>query len=143
MERFDVIVGGWGWGRTIVEGALNKGLKVALVEKDPLGGTCLNRGCIPSQMVIYPADVVQEIKHATTLGVNATIDKIDFSSIMERMRRNIAEDRLHLIESVGKVKNLTYYKGQGEFIGDYTMIVGGETVEAKNLFLVAGARAAL
>lgn len=140
MEHYDVLVVGSGSGMTIVEGAINKGLRVALVEKDPLGGTCLNRGCIPSKMVIYPADVVQEIKHATFLGVGATIDKIDFSAIMERMRRSTAEDRLHMAESVGKVKNLTYYKGQGEFIGDYTMMVSGETIYAKNLFLVSGAR---
>ncbi len=140
MEHFDVLVVGSGSGMTIVEGAINKGLRVALVEKDPLGGTCLNRGCIPSKTVIYPADVVQQIKRATALGINTTIDKIDFSAIMERMRHNITEDRLHMEESVGKAKNLTYYKGQGEFIGDYTMRIGEETIEAKNLFLVSGAR---
>jgi len=140
MKHFDVLVVGSGSGMTIVEGAINKGLRVALVEKDPLGGTCLNRGCIPSKTVIYPADVVQEIKRATALGVNATIDKIDFSAIMKRMRRKITEDRLHMVENIGKVKNLAYYKGQGEFIGDYTMRVSGETIEAENLFLVSGAR---
>ena len=87
MERFDVLVVGSGSGMTIVEGAINKGLRVALVEKDALGGTCLNRGCIPSKMVIYPADVIQEIKRAAALGVKATIDEIDFPAIMERMRQ--------------------------------------------------------
>ena len=140
MDHFDVLVVGSGSGMTIVEGAINKGLKVALVEKDTLGGTCLNRGCIPSKMVIYPADVVQEIKRATTLGINSIITKIDFPAIMERMRRNIAEDRHHMEEGVERVKNLTYYKGQGEFNGDYAMRVGEENIEAKNIFLVSGAR---
>jgi len=140
MERFDVLVVGSGSGMTIVEGALNKGLRVALVEKDLLGGTCLNRGCIPSKMVIYPADVVQEIKRAVALGVKATIDEVDFRVIMDRMRGSIAEDRRHMEESVKQIEKLSYYPVSGEFTGDYRMRVGGEEVEAKNVFLVSGAR---
>jgi mycothione reductase len=139
MERFDVLVVGSGSGMTIVEGALNKGLRVALVERDLLGGTCLNRGCIPSKMVIYPADVVQEVKRASSLGVKASVD-VDFPTIMERMRRNIAEDRRHMEESVKKIDALKHYAVSGEFTGDYRMRVGGEEIDAKNIFLVSGAR---
>ncbi len=139
MERFDVLVVGSGSGMTIVEGALNKGLRVALVERDLLGGTCLNRGCIPSKMVIYPADVVQEVKRASSLGVKASVD-VDFPAIMERMRHNIAEDRRHMEESVTKIDALKHYAVSGEFTGDYRMRVGGEEIEAKNIFLVSGAR---
>jgi mycothione reductase len=140
MERFDVLVVGSGSGMTIVEGALKKGLRVALIEQDPLGGTCLNRGCIPSKMVIYPADLVQEIKRAATLGVKATINEIDFSVIMDRMRQNIAEERRHMEESVKHIEALSYYPVKGEFTNDYRMRVGSEEIEAKNIFLVSGAR---
>ncbi len=99
MERFDVLVVGSGSGMTIVEGAINKGLRVALVDKDPLGGTCLNRGCIPSKMIIYPADVVQEARRASALGVKATIEEIDFKAIMGRMRASVAHDRHHMEEA--------------------------------------------
>lgn len=125
---------------TIVEGALNKGLRVALVEKDELGGTCLNRGCIPSKMVIYPADVVEEIRRASALGVKATIDKIDFQTIMARMRRSVEEDRRHMEESIARIETLRYYHAIGEFTGDHRMAVAGEEIEAKNIFLVSGAR---
>jgi dihydrolipoamide dehydrogenase len=140
MERFDVLVVGSGSGMTIVEGAINKGLRVALVDKDPLGGTCLNRGCIPSKMIIYPADVVQEVRRVSTLGIKATIDEIDFKAIMGRMRASIGHDRHQMEDSVGRVPNLTYYPVQGEFIGDYKMKVGDETIESKDIFLVSGAR---
>lgn len=140
MQSFDVLVVGSGSGMTIAEAALNKGLKVAVVEKDLLGGTCLNRGCIPSKMVIYPADVIQEIKHAASLGVKATIDEIDFPSIMERMRRSITEDRRSMEEGVRKAKDISYYHEMGEFVSDYTMKVGSENIQAKNVFLVSGAR---
>ncbi len=140
MESFDVLVVGSGSGMTLVEGALNKGLRVAIVDKDPLGGTCLNRGCIPSKMVIYPIDVVQEIKRATALGVNAKIEEIDFALIMERMRRSIDEDRHQMEEGVKQSKNLTFYNVEGEFTGDYEMRVEEQVIEAKNIFLVSGAR---
>ena len=140
MERFDVLVVGSGSGMTIVEGALNKGLRVALVEKDDLGGTCLNRGCIPSKMIIYPADVVEEIKRAALLGVKATIDRVDFQKIMERMRRSVEEDRRHMEESVARIETLRYYHTTGVFTGDYRMAVAGDEIEAKNVFLVSGAR---
>jgi len=62
MKEYDVIVIGSGAGMIIVEGALSQGLKVALVDREPLGGTCLNVGCIPSKMLIYPADRIAEIQ---------------------------------------------------------------------------------
>ncbi len=62
MKEYDVIVIGSGAGMIIVEGALSQGLKVALVDREPLGGTCLNVGGIPSKMLIYPADRIAEIQ---------------------------------------------------------------------------------
>jgi mycothione reductase len=140
MQSFDVLIVGSGSGMTIAEAALHKGLRVAVVEKDLLGGTCLNRGCIPSKMVIYPADVIQQIKHAASLGVKVTIDEIDFSSIMERMRKSVAEDRNSMEEGVKQAKDIFYYHETGEFVSDYTMKVGNENIQAKNIFLVSGAR---
>lgn len=77
MKKYDVIVIGSGSGREIVELALNNGLSVAWVDKGPLGGTCLNVGCIPSKMLVYPADRIMEIQEAEKLGVKAEIKNID------------------------------------------------------------------
>ena len=62
MEEYDVIVIGSGSASSIVDQALAHDLKVALIDKGPLGGTCLNVGCIPSKMLIFPADRVVEIQ---------------------------------------------------------------------------------
>jgi dihydrolipoamide dehydrogenase len=140
MKHFDVLVIGSGSGATIVDGALQSGMNVALVEKDELGGTCLNRGCIPSKMVIYPADLVNTIKHAEKLGLKAKIENIDFSAIMERTRQTIKKDRLHMEESIPNVKGLEYYHDMGEFVDDYVMEVGGDTLRADNIFIVSGSR---
>ena len=116
------------------------GKSVALVEMGKLGGTCLNVGCIPSKMVIYPADLVNIIKHAEELGIKAQIEEIDFSGIMRRTREFVEHDRLPMEESINNVEGLTYYPVKGEFIDDYTMKVGDETIKADNIFLVSGAR---
>jgi len=140
MKHFDVLVVGSGSGMMIADAAVNRGKTVALVEMGKLGGTCLNTGCIPSKMVIYPADLVNMIKHAEELGVKARIEEIDFAAIMKRTRDFIEHDRSSITEAIKEVEGLTYYPTRGEFIGDYTMQVGEETIKANNIFLVSGAR---
>ena len=140
MEKFDVLIVGSGSGMMIAEAAINKGMKTAIVEKGKLGGTCLNKGCIPSKMVIYPADIVNQIKHAEVLGIKATIDEIDFKGIMERTRNFIAEDRRHMEESISQVRNLEFFPLEGHFVDDYTMKLGNEEITAENIFLVSGSR---
>ncbi len=71
MKKYDAIVIGSGCGLNIVNDALHHGLKVALVDKGPLGGTCLNLGCIPSKMLIFPAERILEIHEAKNLGIEA------------------------------------------------------------------------
>jgi len=140
MEKYDVLVVGSGSGMMIAEAAVNSGLRTALVEMGRLGGTCLNTGCIPSKMVIYPADLVNVIKHAERLGVHARIERIDFGYIMDRMRRLVEHDRKPMEDSVGSVEGLTYYPARGEFTGDYTLKVGDKQVAADNIFLATGSR---
>ena len=124
----------------IANAAVNRGLSVALVEMGKLGGTCLNTGCIPSKMVIYPADVINQIKHAEALGIKARIEEIDFNGIMRRTREFVEHDRHPMEHSITGVEGLSYYPVKGEFIDEYTMKVGDEIIRAENIFLVSGAR---
>jgi mycothione reductase len=140
MEKYDAIVVGSGSGMMITEAAVSRGMKVALVEMDKLGGTCLNRGCIPSKMVIYPADLVNQIKHAKRLGVHAKIERIDFEHIMRRTREFVDHDRRPMEENIPKVEGLTYYPVRGEFVSDYTIKVGDKHITAEKIFLVTGSR---
>ena len=87
MDKFDLIVIGSGAGTHVASQAANEGLKVALVDQGPTGGTCLNNGCIPSKMLIYPADVIRTIQDARAVGVHADINEIDFPAIMSRMHK--------------------------------------------------------
>ncbi len=140
MKDYDVLVIGSGSGMTIADAALNRGMSVAVVESGPLGGTCLNRGCIPSKMILYPADVINIIREAGKLGIKATIEEIDFAYIMERSAKLIAEDVSHMESGVQHVPGLDMYREVGEFVSDYTMEVAGETIRGENVFIVSGAR---
>jgi dihydrolipoamide dehydrogenase len=140
MKDYDVIVVGSGSGALISDEAASHGLKVALVDKGPLGGTCLNVGCIPSKMLIYAADRIVEIQEAKKLGIEAEIRNVDFKFIMERMRKSIRESQSHIREGITQSENLDFYEGEGHFIADYTIEVNGEKIKGKKIFIASGSR---
>ena len=143
MEQFDIIVIGSGSGMLIASAAIDQGSKVALVEHGKMGGTCINVGCVPSKMLIYPADVIAAIKESAKLGVHATIDSIDFKNIMNRMHALVNHDSAHQAAAVQATPNLTWFKEKGEFISDYTLQVDEHTITAPKIFIVSGARTAV
>lgn len=140
MKKYDVIVIGSGCGMNIVGEALAHGLDVALVEKGPLGGTCPNLGCIPSKMLIFAAERIAEIQEAKKLGIEAEVGSIDFSFIMERMRKFIRENQEQMRHGISHLANLRFYEGEGHFIGEYTMEVNGEEIKGDKIFIASGSR---
>ena len=143
MEQFDVLVIGSGSGMLIASAAVEQGFKVALVEQGRMGGTCINVGCVPSKMLIYPADVLATIGDAKKLGINATIGSVDFNNIMSRMYELVNHDSSQQAAAVEATPNLKWFKEKGEFSSDYTMQVGKNTITAKVIFIASGARTAI
>jgi len=140
MKKYNVIVVGSGSGGEIVDAAVSHGMKVAWVDKGSLGGTCLNVGCIPSKMIIHPADRIMEIQEAAKLGIAVEIKDIDFQAIMERMRQYIQESQDEMQKSLKQVEMVDYYHGEGYFTRDYILDVLGEKIQGEKIFLVSGAR---
>jgi len=140
MKQYDVIVIGSGAGTIIVDEAVAKGLKVALVDKGPLGGTCLNLGCVPSKVLIYAADRIVEIQEAKKLGIAAEIKNIDFASIMERMRKSRLESQAYIRNGIKESEKLDFYEHEGHFVEDYAMEVDGEKIRGKKIFIASGSR---
>jgi len=140
MEKFDVLVIGSGSGMIVASNAVASGLKTAVVESGPMGGTCVNRGCIPSKMLIYPADVVATIREAEELGINASINLIDFNKIMKRMSEVVTVDTQKQARAVEATPNMAWFKEVGEFVSDYTMKAGDRMIMAERIFIVSGAR---
>jgi len=141
MKKYDVIVIGSGCGALISDEASSHGLKAALIDKGPLiGGTCLNWGCIPSKMLIYPADRIVEIQEGKKLGIEAEIKNIGFYSIMERMRKSRQESQRHIREGVKQTRNMDFFEGEAHFIGDYALEVNGENIKGERIYIASGSR---
>src|SRR3990170_8298228 len=121
MEKFDVLVIGSGSGMIVASAAVENGFKTAILDKGPMGGTCLNVGCVPSKMLIYPSDVVAVLNEAQALGVHGTVTSVDFKSIMGMMHALVNQDSKEQAEGVRRTPNLKWFNQQGEFVSDYTM----------------------
>ncbi|MDA8388415.1 MAG: FAD-dependent oxidoreductase, partial [Nitrospiraceae bacterium] len=126
IKEYDVLVIGAGVGLNVVFEAVGAGLKVALVNKDHPGGTCLNVGCVPSKTLTYPADRIREIEEAGRFGIKARVEETGFASIMSRMNRARDHGRNFLREEIEKAGNLDYYHAPAHFTEPYTLEGGGQ-----------------
>ncbi len=140
MEKYDLIVIGAGSGLNVMSAAAARGLKVAMVEEGPMGGTCLNRGCIPTKILIHTADVMQIIRHADLFGINVEGKvSVDFKKVMERSWV-VDEDAKEIEENIRKSENIDLYKTRGEFTGPKTIKVGDKEITADKIVIAAGTR---
>lgn len=140
MEKYDLIVIGAGSGLTVVSQAASMGMKVALVEKGPMGGTCLNRGCIPSKALLHAADIMTIIEDASRFGIDVKDVSVNFKKVMNWMRSVIEGDAEEIEESIRNDDNTTLYKARGKFIDSMTMEVDGEEITGNKIVIAAGAR---
>jgi mycothione reductase len=140
MNRFDLIVIGSGAGALVAAQAARSGRNTALVDQGPMGGTCLNNGCIPSKTLIHPADIIRSIQEAGAVGVHARIEKIDFPLIMNRMHKVVDEGRAQMEATIRSRENLTHYPERAEFIDEYVLKVGSRTLTAPQFVIASGSR---
>jgi dihydrolipoamide dehydrogenase len=142
MKQYDLITIGTGSAMNIVDAMIqeNPNIRVAVIDKDEPGGICLTRGCIPSKILLYPAELVRTIEKARELGVQAKIERIDFQSVMERMRTLINRDIDQIREGLSSSKNIDYYHALAEFVSPYTLRVDGTEITSKMIFLCIGSK---
>lgn len=142
VVKYDVIAIGTGSAMNIVEAMLNQNedLKVAVIDKDPPGGICLTKACIPTKILLYPAELVKEIERAKDLNIDVQINNIDFPAIMERMRSHIDPDIENIREGLSSTPNIGYYNEPAEFVEPYTLKIGEETITAPLIFLCTGSK---
>lgn len=139
MEQFDLIIVGAGSGNSILTEEFNS-WKVAIVERDVFGGTCLNRGCIPSKMFIYPASIVETTRNANHLGVDAQVNEVRWAEIVDRVFGRIDPIAAGGEEYRRSLDNITVFAEDARFVGPKQLQVGDETITAPTIVLAAGAR---
>jgi len=118
----------------------NPNIRIAVIDKDEPGGICLTRGCIPSKILLYPAELVRKIEEARDLGIDTDIRKINFAFVMDRMRKLIYTDIDQIREGLSNSKNIDYYHAPAEFTAPYTMKVSGTEIRSKMIFLCIGSK---
>ncbi len=140
MQEYDLIVIGGGTGNHITCEGQKAGLAVALIEPGPLGGTCLNRGCVPSKMLIYPSDVIMEAERAKSIDTNLTYKGTDFRSLMERVVERAERASRKKAEYVNAADNYHWFQKECEFIDEYVLDVSGQEITAPQIVIASGTR---
>ena len=138
-----VVIGGGTAGLVTAAGAAGVGAKVALIERDQLGGDCLNVGCVPSKALLRSAHAVAEIRRAAELGVHAGSSiRVDFGEVMSRLRRVRAQ--ISPNDSADRFQNelgVDVYFGEARFVGRSEVAVAGQTLKFSKAVIATGARA--
>lgn len=143
VRRFDTLVIGGGMsGLPLALRAARHGT-TAFVERDLLGGTCLNRGCIPTKTMIASAKLAQQVRRAGEFGVHADTPQVALSEVVDRKDTVVDSIRSGSYKAVGRSGDLELFEGHGRFIGHRRLEVDGTTIEADRVFLNTGTRDAL
>ncbi len=142
MKTYDLLVIGTGSGLTLAQAAMEKypDWKVAIIDKDEAGGICLTRACIPSKILLYSAEIIRCIERSEEFGVRASIDEIDFTAVMNRMRSLIRGDKEEILAGLTETENVDYYPVPAEFIAPYTLKAGEENLTARTIILCTGSK---
>lgn len=132
-----VILGAGSGGYAAALRASQLGLKVALIEGDKLGGTCLHRGCIPTKAYLHAAEVADTVKESAYFGVNSNFDGIDMNRVAEYRDQTI--NQLHKgLQGLIKMRKVDYVQGWGRLTGKNTVTVDGKEYRGKNIVLASG-----
>ncbi|MGQ0613196.1 MAG: dihydrolipoyl dehydrogenase family protein [Planctomycetaceae bacterium] len=140
MKAYDLIILGGGGASALARRAGKAGLKTALLDPGPLGGTCPNRGCIPSKLLLQHATLAQSIRRAKRFHIAASLGRIDTRAILARMRATIGGTHDAIRRSLGRgVRHLPH---AGEFEDARTIRAGGERLTAGRIVIATGTRPA-
>ncbi len=144
MEKFDLVVIGSGPGGYVAAvRASQLGLKTACIEKERVGGVCLNWGCIPTKALLKNAEVLHHIKQSANYGINVSGYEIDFGKVIKRSR-SVADRLSKGVDLLFKKNNITKISGTAKLISNTEIEVfsesGSEKISADKIIIATGAR---
>lgn len=141
--EFDVcVIGGGPAGYVAAIKAAQLGGKVALVEKDTLGGTCLNRGCIPTKTYLHNAEIIHKIKEASSRGIKLVNDafSVDMNETVE-VKNKVVKTLTGGVAALLKSHGVKVYTGEGKVTKDKKVLVNGtELIDADRIILAGGSK---
>jgi dihydrolipoamide dehydrogenase len=116
---------------------------VAIIEKGQMGGTCLNRGCIPSKLLIHSADVAEMIMGADQFGINVSGYSVDFEKIVSRTNGIIDSDSDGIRQAFSQIENPKLFPHECMFVGEKMIFVGSQTIKGDKILIASGTRPAI
>ena len=142
MKKYDLIVIGTGSAMNIVQAVLQSepGARIAVIDKDPPGGICLTKGCIPTKILVYAAEVLRTIEGAGRLGIEAGVRRVDFKGIMARMHRAVDPEIDAIRKALEKADQIDYFPHPAAFAAPYRLKAGAEALTAPRILLCIGSR---
>jgi pyruvate/2-oxoglutarate dehydrogenase complex dihydrolipoamide dehydrogenase (E3) component len=140
MKYHAIIIGSGQGGTPLARRLADLGKTVALIERQELGGTCINTGCTPTKTMIASAQVAHYTRHATRWGVRATGVTVDLPAIVARKDRIVQQFRAGQQRRVDARANLHLYRGEARFLTPHEIKVGTDVLEAEHIFIDTGTR---
>lgn len=140
MSQYDIcVLGGGPGGYASALYAASAGLKVAIVEKDIFGGTCLNRGCIPAKGLLQAAEVYRAVGHANSFGFELPKGetKIDWPAVNKR-KGTVVNQLVKGLEGLIKKRKVDIFRGKGTMNADGKIVVDGQVIDSKHVIIVSG-----
>lgn len=139
-DVFDlVILGGGSGGYAAALRAAELGMRVALVEKDKVGGTCLHRGCIPTKALLHAAEIADQAREAATFGVRATFEGIDVDAV-HQYKNGVVNRLWRGLQGLIKSRQITYVEGSGRLAAPTAVEVDGRRYEGRHVILATGSQ---
>lgn len=143
-SRYDVVVLGAGPGGYVAAiRAAQLGLKTAIIERQYMGGVCLNVGCIPTKALLHSAELYDEIRESSKFGIKVSGAELDWSAVMANKDR-VVKKMTGGVSFLMKKNKIDVHNGTGKLTGPNTIVVTNEgketTVEAKNIILAVGGK---
>lgn len=140
-NKYDlIIIGGGPGGADAAEEAVRQGMDVALIERDLMGGTCLNRGCIPTKTLLHTADLYRDMKNAIDEGrISGNDVKVDLSGLQAYKEDVIGQLRAGQTGALEKA-GVDIFNGMGTILGDKRVKVGSDILEGDNILIATGSR---
>ncbi|MGD8206788.1 MAG: glutathione-disulfide reductase [Thiohalocapsa sp.] len=139
-QHFDLIaIGGGSGGLAVAEKAAEHGKRVAIVEANKLGGTCVNVGCVPKKVMWYAANLAQDVRGAPDYGVRATLDGIDWKTLVDG-RDGFVAGILDYWNGYVAGEGITHLQGWARFVDARTIEVDGHRFTADHIVIATGGR---
>lgn len=140
VKKYDQVIIGSGCGLALAEELSERKYKVALIENQDMGGTCLNRGCIPSKMLLHSAESVEMALNVKDQNIEISKALCHFEALVKRVSAYVDHKAKKILSFYKDNPRIDLYRGKAVFLSSHTLQIGEEKIKGDQIFIATGAR---